>query len=127
MEGLCEWKSKEFCENLKAYLETNFQWMEAMIAVKSKTCPVWHNVSTHSKPEVLDNILCCLSPIYINSKRPLNFYPQTSCPSCLNLYFLIPVIHNLAPPMIFFFFFHQMQDGRCELNSKSRLRSHGQP
>ncbi|XP_050733452.1 putative phospholipase B-like 2 [Eriocheir sinensis] len=44
MEGLCEWKSKEFCENLKSYLETNFQWMEAMIAVKGKTCPVWHNV-----------------------------------------------------------------------------------
>lgn len=44
MEGLCEWKSKEFCENLESYLKTNFQWMQAMIAQKRNTCPVWHNV-----------------------------------------------------------------------------------
>ena len=45
MEGLCEWKSKEFCDNLRSYLKTNFQWMQAMIAQKRNICPVWHNVN----------------------------------------------------------------------------------
>lgn len=44
LEGICEWKSEEFCERLRTYLTENTQWMKSMIALKNKSCPVWHNV-----------------------------------------------------------------------------------
>ncbi|XP_042204153.1 putative phospholipase B-like 2 isoform X2 [Homarus americanus] len=44
LEGLCEWKSQEFCDRLQEYLKKNMQWMKAMVQLKNKSCPVWHNV-----------------------------------------------------------------------------------
>lgn len=69
MEGLCEWKSKEFCENLKSYLETNFKWMEAMVAVKAKTCPVWHNVSMQ-----FENLSSLIENIHFVSNESTSLY-----------------------------------------------------
>lgn len=30
---------------MQVYIRTNMRWMKDMIAQKSATCPVWHNVS----------------------------------------------------------------------------------
>ncbi|XP_042871077.1 putative phospholipase B-like 2 [Penaeus japonicus] len=44
LEGFCEWKSEEFCDNLREFLKKNIQWMKSMIALKRKTCPVFYNI-----------------------------------------------------------------------------------
>ncbi|XP_066989781.1 putative phospholipase B-like 2 [Macrobrachium rosenbergii] len=44
LEGFCQWKSEEFCDNLRKYLSENLRWMKSMIALKGDSCPVWHNV-----------------------------------------------------------------------------------
>lgn len=46
LEGICKWKSQKFCDAMQVYIRTNMRWMKDMIAQKSATCPVWHNVST---------------------------------------------------------------------------------
>ncbi|KAK3862560.1 hypothetical protein Pcinc_031586 [Petrolisthes cinctipes] len=45
LQGICKWKSQKFCDELQKYLQTNSLWMKDMIAQKSATCPVWHNVA----------------------------------------------------------------------------------
>lgn len=44
LEGFCEWKSEAFCDRLRNYLAKNMRWMKSMIALKTDSCPVWHNV-----------------------------------------------------------------------------------
>ncbi|KAK8719165.1 hypothetical protein OTU49_014208, partial [Cherax quadricarinatus] len=44
LEGICEWKSKKFCDNMRKFLNENMLWMKSMIALNKKSCPVWHNV-----------------------------------------------------------------------------------
>lgn len=43
-EGFCKWKGKEFCDRLNAFLLKNNHWMKSMLAIKNRTCPVWHNI-----------------------------------------------------------------------------------
>ncbi|CAL4098399.1 unnamed protein product, partial [Meganyctiphanes norvegica] len=43
-EGFCKWKGKEFCDRLNDFLLKNNNWMKSMLAIKNRTCPVWHNV-----------------------------------------------------------------------------------